>query len=606
MKKKIILLLILVISLFIYSSRANAVVMWRECGSIQDESKFYFYNFKDLSLVFVRFTADESGTSVTLPLFKNQDYIRSPYPFYSWDEGGTGFEEGFNCPIKTVKISVSDSDFINEFANKFSLNFAGSRMQYYDNSTSYKRMPMDGYQLAIYKMQGVNNIYIMEVYDKDGTYGIIMGNDMISFLKKLDGDLSEDASVLANNSYGIQIAKLIRGNEKYFKITDPTAKVLFGDVLTLWQRIAHEVTNGYMTDYANWKKINMLNIKYNRGLDDDTLKSMVDYDAGILYSTPTDPNVWPVVGKWADKVKGNVNSDVVEQYNSIFANGGKYNDTYKEVMKISESIDKNNSYSFPDDFDFESFINKMIETKGTSNKEGPLDIILNYDFSFPAYDEDCNSDDVHTNNGVTSLGGYVSCQYFGTSQAGLDDRTIGFNSSRVVFNVFQQAILTQLENYKKKNPDLSILGYFEESENYLIALATVASYIQTNYAQYDDLLNDFVTECKDELRQRGIEIVIDCNSLLGDKLISKIGKYVNIIKIAVPIILILFGIFDFAKAMLAGDDDKMKKAQKSFMIRIAIAVLFFLTPYIVKLLLSIANKVWGFIKPNNCNIWTSK
>ena len=49
----------------------------------------------------------------------------------------------------------------------------------------------------------------------------------------------------------------------------------------------------------------------------------------------------------------------------------------------------------------------------------------------------------------------------------------------------------------------------------------------------------------------------------------------------------------------------MKKAQKNFLLRIGIAVIFFLTPTIVDFLLGLANKVWNFIEPGSCGIFNA-
>lgn len=101
---------------------------------------------------------------------------------------------------------------------------------------------------------------------------------------------------------------------------------------------------------------------------------------------------------------------------------------------------------------------------------------------------------------------------------------------------------------------------------------------------------------------RGIHFVYDCKSLLGEDLIAKINSYLNIIKIAIPIILIAFGVLDYTRALFAGDDE-MKKAQKDFIKRIFIAILVFLTPTIVNFILSIANVVWSNISPNSCGLF---
>ena len=52
------------------------------------------------------------------------------------------------------------------------------------------------------------------------------------------------------------------------------------------------------------------------------------------------------------------------------------------------------------------------------------------------------------------------------------------------------------------------------------------------------------------VEREGLDIypVTSCEGLLGEKLINKINSYLNIIKIAVPIILIGFGIIEFTKS----------------------------------------------------------
>lgn len=100
-----------------------------------------------------------------------------------------------------------------------------------------------------------------------------------------------------------------------------------------------------------------------------------------------------------------------------------------------------------------------------------------------------------------------------------------------------------------------------------------------------------------------ITVVIDCESLLGQELIDRINSYLKIIKIAIPLILIAFGIVDFAKAVFSSSDDDMKKAQKDFIKRLGIAILIFFVPTIINLLLSIANKVWINIYPNSCGLF---
>ena len=61
---------------------------------------------------------------------------------------------------------------------------------------------------------------------------------------------------------------------------------------------------------------------------------------------------------------------------------------------------------------------------------------------------------------------------------------------------------------------------------------------------------------------------------------------IKVLQIAVPIGLIVMGTIDMAKAVIAGDEKKMKEAQKPFIKRIIAAIIVFLIPIIVNMVLS--------------------
>ena len=65
---------------------------------------------------------------------------------------------------------------------------------------------------------------------------------------------------------------------------------------------------------------------------------------------------------------------------------------------------------------------------------------------------------------------------------------------------------------------------------------------------------------------------------------------IKVLQIAVPIGLIVMGTIDMAKAVIAGDEKKMKEAQKPFVKRIIAAVIVFLIPIIVNMILSFLTK----------------
>ncbi|MBQ6494433.1 MAG: hypothetical protein IJI49_00355 [Bacilli bacterium] len=91
----------------------------------------------------------------------------------------------------------------------------------------------------------------------------------------------------------------------------------------------------------------------------------------------------------------------------------------------------------------------------------------------------------------------------------------------------------------------------------------------------------------------------DCKELIGDKMIDLLKNVVKILRILIPIILNVFGIIDFAKAIFAGKEDEMKKAQTKFIKRLIIGVIIYLIPSILNLVLNIANKIWPVID-NTC------
>ena len=58
--------------------------------------------------------------------------------------------------------------------------------------------------------------------------------------------------------------------------------------------------------------------------------------------------------------------------------------------------------------------------------------------------------------------------------------------------------------------------------------------------------------------------------------------------IIAPVMLIVFGSIDYAKAVMASDVEKIRKAQKKFIPRVIAAVLLFIIPVAIRLILSFA------------------
>ncbi len=114
-----------------------------------------------------------------------------------------------------------------------------------------------------------------------------------------------------------------------------------------------------------------------------------------------------------------------------------------------------------------------------------------------------------------------------------------------------------------------------------------------NYSEYE-IIND------NGGSSGNIENPNNCGDLFGDELVKLINDIMNVIRIAVPILLIVLGIVDFTKAVFSGDDKAMSKAQSTFIKRIVAAVIVFLVPIFVNLVLNIANEVWDYISLDTC------
>lgn len=94
-----------------------------------------------------------------------------------------------------------------------------------------------------------------------------------------------------------------------------------------------------------------------------------------------------------------------------------------------------------------------------------------------------------------------------------------------------------------------------------------------------------------------IETTTGCEGVFGEyengKFINKnsLGYFLqfifNLIKYAVPIILIVLTIADYVKAVTSGDKDNIKKANSQFIKRSIIAVIIFLLPTILNLILGL-------------------
>lgn len=71
--------------------------------------------------------------------------------------------------------------------------------------------------------------------------------------------------------------------------------------------------------------------------------------------------------------------------------------------------------------------------------------------------------------------------------------------------------------------------------------------------------------------------------LIPNQMFNAVATIIKVIKIAVPILLIIFGMLDFAKSVIAKSEDDVKKYRKSFISRLISAVIVFLLVFVVQL-----------------------
>ena len=87
-------------------------------------------------------------------------------------------------------------------------------------------------------------------------------------------------------------------------------------------------------------------------------------------------------------------------------------------------------------------------------------------------------------------------------------------------------------------------------------------------------------------------MILDVNNVCGaidNNLTELIHTLIVIIKFGVPILLIIFGMLDIAKGVIASKEDEIKSGQHMFIKRLISAVLVFFVIAVVQLLIGLAD-----------------
>ena len=107
-------------------------------------------------------------------------------------------------------------------------------------------------------------------------------------------------------------------------------------------------------------------------------------------------------------------------------------------------------------------------------------------------------------------------------------------------------------------------------------------------------------DCKNVGNEITVYVVNNCRDLFGEEVIEIINTVMKYIGIIVPILLLVYGVSDFFMAIFSDDQEKIVEKRKMFFKRLIAAVIVFLVPTFVKLVLKISNSVWSDIHADTC------
>lgn len=93
---------------------------------------------------------------------------------------------------------------------------------------------------------------------------------------------------------------------------------------------------------------------------------------------------------------------------------------------------------------------------------------------------------------------------------------------------------------------------------------------------------------------------LDCGSDEVTSIMTLVGWVIWIIKIVVPVVLIVVGMIDMTKAVTEKSEDKIKDAEKKLITKGIAAVIVFLVPTLVGLLLGVLGTKGTYDKCSKC------
>ncbi len=200
-----------------------------------------------------------------------------------------------------------------------------------------------------------------------------------------------------------------------------------------------------------------------------------------------------------------------------------------------------------------------------------------------------------------------------------DDSRINQNTPWINFdyNSFKDKID---KNSSKNECPYRIVGYVTSFHLDVLFVPIFGTYNYDLYMDYNDVklpwsvihkayFNKKITfvceNCSDGLGNMVIfdpEEYTTCEGILGTRLVNFINTIFNYVKVLVPVALIALGSFDIGRAVFAGNEDEMKKATKTFIRRLIIAVIIMFSPLLVNFIINVVNNATGTGYSGTCGI----
>lgn len=569
----------LFMSLFIFSGRVEAIVMWMKC----DYDGISYFNPVTKEINFI----DDITNVVRVT---NSNGVR--FSFSGMIECG----DLSKCKLKPGDFyQVNDSCWINN-ANQIDEECSIGK-----NATATKfnlddgmcpgnvRTTRDIRQPSFLIFAGkVNPVSISEMNDDEYVfYSVYSDKDKKNIVIGEGYEPSEGKYAYVNRYFYYE------GSKEYYE--SPISYQIYSTI--------------FKKNYGNFWKVTDFNSQYvyvsEYCSDEEDCMKNKDYKV-ILSSKEEDTQIEDLVAKWYSEegVSG-------EQYSTLNSLLDYINDKnfMSSCNNLINSGEEGKIYNFSDGYTASQLLNRL---------ESVYNLIVEAYNNRPKFTNYFNEEE-----NLNAYGGAYSYVFINLFQEYVpeaetfEDLLVRKDDDKYILNhdILNQMLLDDISEavdavYAFDDSSGSTpLEIDRDLDNYTQLFLEAVSYLKKDSEKMDlsgadkERLETLKKNFTEFAGKRDIFVVVDCEDLISDSLRDKIKGYLNIVNFAVAILLMGLGILDFIKAVFAGDEDAMKKAQKKFLQRIVIAVIFFLVPTIVNFILSVANEVWNFITPGSCGIF---